>query len=245
MMHGGYDAPDGPDPTQSPSDFPSDPVFYTDWPLYSLIGWALVLALIVWTVYRLARRNQWESFFAHERAVRLVEKASRQALTKAYETPGTLTPDVVGLVNDLTGESRRCGKEIKDVFGKLEKALGGVKEVDAPPGQATGAIGENSGTIINIAVSNGPNGQPVADGVRTAVGSNGQAVVQAGTPYAPPPPAPLSHQARIYKALNALHEEWKSTRSMAGVLEDARHQLIDTPVWTPPLLRPSEPVVRG
>lgn len=243
-MHGGYDAPDGPDSVQAPSDFPSDPVFYSNWPLFSLIIWGFVLALIVWAAYRLVRRNQWESFFAHDRAVRLVEKASRQALTRAYETPGTLRPDVLGLINALTGDSRRCGKEIRDVFGKLEKALGGVKEVDAPPGQTPGAIGENSGTIINIAVSNGPNGQPVADGVRTAVG-NGQGVVQTGAAYAPPPLAPLSHQARIYKALNALHEEWKSTRSMSGRLEDARNQLINTPSWTPPILRSGDPAIRG
>jgi hypothetical protein len=243
-MHGGYDAPDGPDPVQAASDFPSDPVFYHDGPIFALIGLVLLLTFIIWGVYRLVRRNQWESFFVHDRAVRLVEKASRQALSKAYETPGTLTPDVVGLVNGITGESRRCGKEISDVFGKLDEALSGVKDVDAPPGHGLGGIGENSGTIINIAVSNGPNGQPVADGVRTAVG-NGQAVAHLGAPYAPPPAAPLSHQARIYKALNALHEEWKSTRSMAGMLEDARNQLIDTPAWSQPLPRPGDPLVRG
>jgi hypothetical protein len=241
-MHGGYDAPDGPDPVQAASDFPADPILYHDGPLLALLAGGVIMALVIWGVYQFVRRNQWESFFAHDRAVRLVEKASRQAQTKAFETPGVLTPDVIGLADAICGESRRCGKEIKDVYGKLEKALSGVKEVDAPPGHGLGGIGENSGTIINIAVSNSPNGQPVADGVRTAV--NGQGVAQSGAPYAPPP-TPLSHQARIYKALNALHEEWKSTRSMAGALEDARNQLIDTPIWAPPLLRTGDPAGRG
>ncbi len=245
MMHGTYDAPDGPDPIAAPNDFPTDPVFYHDGPLLALVAWGVVMALVIWGVYRFVRRNQWDSFFAHVKTVKLVEMASRRAQSKAYETPGMLTPDVIGLVNAICGETRRCGKEIREEYSKLEKALSGVKEVEAPAGYGIGGIGENSGTIINIAVSNGPNGQPVADGVQTGV-HNGQPVAQIGGGFVPPPAPPLSHQARIYKSLNVLHDEWKSTRSMAGLLEDARTQLIDTPVWTPPLLpRPGEPVVRG
>lgn len=245
MMHGIYDAPDGPDVVAAPSDFPTDPVFYHDGPLLMFLAWGIVMALVIWGVYRIVRRNQWESFFAHVKTVKLVEAASRRAQAKAYETPGTLNPDVVGLINAICGETRRCGKEIREEYSKLEKALSGVKEVDAPAGYGIGGIGENSGTIINIAVSNGPNGQPVADGVNTAV-NNSPAVAQIGAPFAQPPSPPLSHQARIYKSLNALHDEWKSTRSMAGLLEDARTQLIDTPVWTPPLLlRSGEPMARG
>ncbi len=244
-MHGTYDAPDGPDVVAAPSDFPTDPVFYHDAPMLALLAWCVVMALVIWGVYRIVRRNQWESFFAHVKTVKLVETASRQAQAKAYETPGTLSPDVIGLINAICGETRRCGKEIRDEYSKLEKALSGVKEVDAPAGYGIGGIGENSGTIINIAVNNSPNGQPLADGVQTGV-HNGQPVAQIGAPFAQPPAPPLSHQARIFKSLNVLHDEWKSTRSMAGLLEDARTQLIDTPVWTPPLLpRPGEPVVRG
>jgi len=244
-MHSIYDAPDSPDVVTAPSDFPADPVFYHDAPLLALLAWGVVMALVIWGAYRIVRRNQWEGFFAHVKTVKLVETASRRAQARAYETPGVLDPDVVGLVNAICGEARRCGKEIREEYGKLEKALSGVKEVDAPPGYGMGGIGENSGTIINIAVSNGPTGQPMPDSVHTGV-HNGQAVAQLGAPFAPPAAPPLSHQARIYKALNGLHEEWKSTRTMAGLLEDARNQLIDTPAWTPPLLpRPGEPLVRG
>lgn len=244
-MHGTYDAPDGPDTVSAPNDFPSDPIFYHDGPMLALLAWGVVMALVIWGVYSFVRRNQWEGFFAHARAVKLVEVASRRAQAKAYETPGTLTPDVIGLVNAICGETRRCGKEIRDVYGTLEKALSGVKEVDAPAGYGIGGIGENSGTIINIAVNNSPNGQPAADGVHTGV-QNGQPVAQIGAPFGQPAPPPLSHQARIYKALNVVHDEWKSTRTMAGLLEDARTQLIETPVWTPPLLpRSGEPTARG
>lgn len=245
-MHGIYDAPDGPDMVTAPNDFPADPVFYHDAPLLAFLAWSVIMALVVWGVYRFVRRNQWESFFAHVKTVKLVEAASRRAQAKAYEAPGQLDPDVVGLINAICGETRRCGKDIREEYGKLEKALSGVKEIEAPPGYGVGGIGENnSGTIINIAVSNSPNGQPVADSIQTGL-QNGQAVAQIGAPFTPPPPAPLSHQARIYKSLNNLHDEWKSTRAMAGLLEDARTQLIDTPAWTPPLLpRPGDPVARG
>lgn len=244
-MHGTYDAPDGPDVVAAPSDFPTDPVFYHDGPLLGLLAWGIVMALVIWAVYRIVRRNQWEGFFAHVKTVKLVEAASRQAQARAYEASGTLSPDVVGLINAICGQTRECGAEIRKEYSKLEKALSGVKEVEAPAGYGIGGIGENSGTIINIAVNNSPNGQPVADAVQTGV-HNGPPVAQIGAPFLQPQAPPLSHQARIYKALNGLHEEWKSTRSMAGALEDARTQLIDTPVWTPPLLpRPGEPAVRG
>ena len=88
-MHGTYDAPDGPDVVAAPSDFPTDPVFYHDGPLLVLLAWGIVMALVIWGVYRIVRRNQWEGFFAHVKTVKLVEAASRQAQARAYEASGT------------------------------------------------------------------------------------------------------------------------------------------------------------
>ena len=241
-MHDGFDAP-----TQAPSDFPSDPIFYHDLPLIGAVILIVIMVAVGLMVYRATRKRQWDGFFAHVKSVRLVEMASRRAMDRAYETPGTLTPDVIGLIDSLTGKSRECGKAIREMSSALDKALSGVKEVDAPPGAGAIGVGDNnSGTIINIAVSNVPNGHLAPVVVASAVpgGAVGQvAPAPAVSPPAALPPQ-LSHAANMYVALNALHDEWKSTRTMAGALEDARNQLIDQPAWTPPP-RPTDTPVRA
>ncbi|MDV6330113.1 hypothetical protein [Asticcacaulis sp. 201] len=236
-MHDGFDAP-----AQAPSDFPSDPIFYHDLPLIGGVILIVIMVAVGLTVYRATRKRQWDGFFAHVKSVKLVEMASRRAMDRAYETPGTLTPDVIGLIDILTGKSRECGKAIRDMSSALDKALSGVKEVDAPPGSAIGVGDNNSGTIINIAVSNTPNGNAAPGVVASAVPGGAVAQVVPASPAALPPQ--LSHAANMYMALNAVHEEWKSTRTMAGALEDARNQLIDQPAWTPPP-RPTDTPVRA
>ncbi len=129
---------------------------------------------------------------------------------------------LVTYIRSLLGQNLKLGSSVAAELKKLNEALEGLRTVEAGAGGLPAHM--TGGTIINIAVNQGPNG----DGTQAVAGpytGNGHGATHGG-----PQHIPVDRKTNIWLAYSKVGEDWDNPIVMAELLKAAQAQICTSPV---------------
>ncbi|ESQ92323.1 hypothetical protein [Asticcacaulis benevestitus] len=225
-MHDDFDAP-----TQAPSDFPADPIVQHDLLFWALVTIGLiVLACVLTVLFKEAERRVRNGLGdAIDGRAKVVLKALSHAARARQDEQVAQTQAASDAIAENFGQTLKLSADLNKVVDKLNKALEGTVEKDAPHAGHGGGPVMAGGTVINIAVNNG---------TATAGDAGGHSAPPVhAPPHAVGEPDMMSPEEKsesLWKAVQKLFSYWKNLNVVTAAFRAAQQQLMFSERWIDP-----------